>query len=203
MLLPSRSLLRLATWCAYASGAVAAPGVLALIGMYAVLFAYGEQHPAFSPFGIASDIAVLLQYAIALPLPVALHQLLGDRAPRLSLAGMLIAIGAMTAIVVLQVLLLAGVLPFEEQVGPISSMFVVLVMWFVVTGFLGRSGGRLPERTLRMSLLGASYFGYPIWAFWMGGHRRRWSDGPLSSQDAHRTGQRMPEALTSQRHRAR
>jgi hypothetical protein len=52
---------------------VAAPGVLALIGMYAVLFAYGEQHPAFSPFGIASDIAVLLQYSLALPIPVALH----------------------------------------------------------------------------------------------------------------------------------
>lgn len=45
VLSPSGSLLRTAGWCAYASGAVAAPGVL-LIVMYAVLFAYGEQHPA-------------------------------------------------------------------------------------------------------------------------------------------------------------
>jgi hypothetical protein len=172
---PSRSLLHAGAWCAYASGAVAAPGVLALIGMYAVLFAYGEQHPAFSPLGIASDIAVLLQYSLALPIPVALHQLLGDRAPRLSLAVMLLAIAAMTAIVVLQVLLLAGVLPFEQQIGPISSMFVILVIWFVATGYLGRSTARLPGRGLLMSLLGASYFGYPVWAFWLGHHLRRLS----------------------------
>jgi hypothetical protein len=164
----SHSLFRIAAWWAYASGAVAAPGVVALIGMYAVLFAYGEGHPAFLPFGTTSDVAVLVQYALALPIPVALHQLLGDRAPRLSLAVTLIAIAAMLAIVVLQVLLLAGVLRFEEQFGLISVAFLTLVIWFVASGYIGRSSRILPGGTMRMSLLGASYFGYPIWAFWLG-----------------------------------
>jgi hypothetical protein len=185
MLSPPLSLIRMGAWCAYASGVVAAPGVLALIGMYAVLFAYGEQHPAFSPFGIASDIAVLVQYALALPIPVALHQLLGDRAPRLSLAGMLIGLAAMTAIVVLQLLLLAGVLPFEMQIGLISSMFVVLVIWFLVVGRLGRSSGVLSGRTTLMSLVGASYFGYPIWAFWLGRQLRSRAFAESDRQTSH------------------
>jgi hypothetical protein len=186
VLSPSHTLLRIAAWCAYLSGAVAAPGVVALIGMYAVLFAYGEAHPAFLPFGRASDVAVLVQYALALPIPLALHQLLGDRAPRLSLTVTLIAVAAMLAIVVLQVLLLAGVLQFEEQFGLISIAFLILVIWFVATGYLGRSSRMLPERSVRMSLLGASYFGYPIWAFWLGRHLRQSSASQIDWRSAGR-----------------
>jgi hypothetical protein len=181
----SRGLLRTAAWCAYGSAAVAAPGVLALIGMYAVLFTYGERHPAFSPLGLTSDVAVLVQYALALPIPVVLHQLFRARAPLISLTVMLVAMAAMLAIVVLQVLLLAGVLPFEEQIGFISSAFVILVIWFVATGQLGRSAGGLSRRAMLMSILGASYFAYPIWAIWLGGRLRRLSEGQVVS---HATG---------------
>jgi hypothetical protein len=185
MLSPPLSLLRLGAWCAYASGVVAVPGVLALIGMYALLFAYGEQHPAFSPFGIASDIAVLVQYALALPIPVALHQLLGDRAPRLSLAGMLIGLVAMTAVVVLQAMLIAGLIPFEEQVVYVATSMLVLVIWFLVVGRLGRSSGVLSGRTTLMSLVGASYFGYPIWAFWLGRQLRSRAFAQSKRQASH------------------
>ena len=94
---------------------------------------------------------------------------------------------AMVPIVVLQVLLLAGLLPFEEQIGLISIAFMFLVIWFLGTGYLRRSTGRLPGRTLLMSLLGASSFGYPIWAFWLGRHLGRLSDRQLRWQDTRGT----------------
>jgi hypothetical protein len=67
------------------------------------------------------------------------------------------------------------VLRFEEQFGLISIAFLTLVIWFVATAYLGRSSRMYPERSVRMSLLGASYFGYPVWAFWLGRHLARLS----------------------------
>ena len=39
----------------------------------------------------------------------------------------------------------------------------------MVTGYLGRVAGVLPNG-VRWGILGATYVGYPIWAFWMGRH---------------------------------
>jgi hypothetical protein len=40
-----------------------------------------------------------------------------------------------------------------------------------ITGYLGRTMQVLPHSML-MSILGWTYFGYPIWAFWLGGRLR-------------------------------
>jgi hypothetical protein len=78
----------------------------------------------------------------------------------------------MTAIVVLQAMLLAGIVEFEDQVIWVGIAMLILVIWFLAVGQLGRSSGLLSRRTRIMSLLGASYFGYPIWAFWLGSQLR-------------------------------
>ena len=88
---------------------------------------------------------------------------------------------AMIAIAALQALLLAGVLEFEEQVIFVAIAMLLLIIWFVVVGRLGRQNGLLSGRTTLMSILGASYFGYPIWAFWLGRELRR-ADRSLSRQ---------------------
>ena len=153
-------LIRVAGWFACASGVVSIFGVVFFVGMLAVK----------GPFGRLNDICVMIQYLLALPIPLALHRLLQARAPFLSKLAMLIGIVGMMAVVVLQLLLVVGVLSFSEQVGPVTFALVVVVgAWLVITGYLNRSTGKLP-RSMLMSIVAVPYFGYPVWAFWLGRH---------------------------------
>ena len=159
---------RIGAWSAYASGAAAAAGVPLLIGMYAVIFRWGPKDPRVYRLGRPNDVLVLVQYALALPLAVALHQHNRTTAPRLSGAATAVGLSSMTVIVVLQAALLADVLEFEDQGAYVGVAMLLLVFWFITIGRLGRANGLLTGRTTLMSVMGASYFGYPIWAFWMG-----------------------------------
>jgi hypothetical protein len=136
--------------------------------MYGVILRYGPRHPAIERFGIPNDYCVLAQYALAVPIAVALHRLNRATSPRLSLVATTLGVGGMSAIVVLQAMLVAGVLPFEEQVVYVGIAFLVLFLWFLAVGHIGRSSGLLSGRITLMSVLGASYIGYPVWAFWLG-----------------------------------
>jgi hypothetical protein len=160
--------LRASTLCAYTSGAVAAVGVPLLLGMYGAIILRGPRHPAVTRLGIPNDACVLAQYALAIPVAVTLHDRNRATAPRASLAVTGLGVSAMTAIVVLQAMLLAEILEFEDQVIWVGIAMLILVIWFLAVGHIGRSSGLLSGRTRIMSLLGASYFGYPIWAFWLG-----------------------------------
>lgn len=164
-------------WIAFASGVVAAIGLAFLIAMYAS-FGVGASSQAMT-LGWINDVLGVIGGLLMLPLAVALHVLLRPRAPILSGLAMTIGIGAMVAIVVLQSLLVGGALTFEEEIGPVSIAFLVLIVWFVMTGYLGQSSGALP-RGVRMGFLGATYVGYPIWAFWLGRHLLRLAGDPVS-----------------------
>ncbi len=96
---------------------------------------------------------------------------------------MTIGIDANLAIIVLQSLLVVGALTFQEEVGPVLVAFLVLVVWFVMIGYLGSSSGVLPHG-VRMGLLAATYVGYPIWAVWLGRHLLRLAGEPVSSPGA-------------------
>jgi len=146
------------------SGVLAAIGVAFLVAMF-VSFGVGATS-AGMVFGRINDVLVMLAYLLAGPSALALHKLLRLRAPLLSLIAAVIGIGAIIAIVVLQALLIAGALTFEQQVGPVSIALVVLGGWFVLTGHMGRSSGVLPNG-VRMGILAATYVGYPAWAFWL------------------------------------
>jgi hypothetical protein len=68
----------------------------------------------------------------------------------------------------LQLLLIFKVLTFEQQVMWISlAMILGVGSWLVITGLVARSTNRLPN-SLLMSILAVPYFGYPVWAFWLG-----------------------------------
>jgi hypothetical protein len=45
--------------------------------------------------------------------------------------------------------------------------------WLVITGWVARSTGRLPN-SLLMSILAVPYVGYPVWAFWLGQQLLGW-----------------------------
>ncbi len=144
-------------WAAYASGAIAAVGLVFFVALYAAFAAHWEVARLF---GWLNDVLVIVRYFIALPIALALHTPLGPRNLLLSQVAMVIGIGGMLAVVVLQLLLVVGALTFQQQVVPVSIALLVVGAWLVITGYPGRS--TLPH-SLRMSLLAAPYFGYPIW----------------------------------------
>lgn len=162
-----RAVLRLGGWSAYANGVVSAVGLLFLVAMFAS-FAVGATSFGLV-FGWINDVSAVVAALVMLPLVAAVHVLLRPHAPILSGLAMMIGIGANLAIMVLQSLLVVGVLTFQEEIGPVLIAFLFLVVWLVMTGYLGSSSGALPHG-LRMGLLAVTYVGYPLWAFWLGGH---------------------------------
>ena len=86
---------------------------------------------------------------------------------KLSLAALLIGIPGMFAVIILQILLVTDVLPFANQIVPVVVAFLVVLVWFIVNGFLGRTSEKLPGGML-LHVLAGLYIGYPIWAFSVG-----------------------------------
>lgn len=157
-------LVYLAGWCAIASGIVSVTGIVFLAVMYIGFF---TDNLAFQRFGTLNDICIIIQYLLALPITLVLHQRLKAQAPILSRAAMWIGIAGMIAVAVLQWLLVSGVLTFEEQVGLVIVALLIVGVWLLITGYLGRSTGKLPS-SLLLSVLALFYLGYPVWAFWVG-----------------------------------
>ncbi len=147
------------------SGGTAAAGVV-FLGAMAVSFAMAETSLALA-FGRVNDVLVLVAYLLVIPSVLAFGWLLRPMTPLWALVSTLIGLGAASAIVILQALLVIGALAFQEQVGMVSIALLVLGGWFVGVGYLARSRGILPHG-VRMGLLAATYIGYPVWAIWMG-----------------------------------
>jgi len=159
--------LRLAGRLTFASGVLGAVGVAFLVAM-AAAFAV-DARPAAMVFGWTNDVLVMVSYLLTAPAVLALVPLLRPRAPMLSAFVAAIGLLSIAGIVFLQLLLVVGVLTFDQQIGSVSIVYIGLAAWFVVTGYLGRVAGVLPNG-VRWGILGATYVGYPIWAFWMGRH---------------------------------
>ena len=153
----------MAGWCAYASGIVSIFGIVFLVALYVGIFVFD----GYFGFGNLNDISVIVQYSLALPIALALHQALRPHRPVFSLVSLLLGVAGMIAAIVLQILLVAGVLSFREQVGMLFVAFMVVLAWFVITGYLARSSDKLPKSML-MYVLAGLYVGYPVWAFSLG-----------------------------------
>jgi hypothetical protein len=108
----------------------------------------------------------MIQYALTVPIALALHALFRRYNANLSLLALVVGVAGMLAVVVLQFLLLVRALSFAQQVVPVTIAILVVGAWLAMTGYLGRSTGLL-RNSLRMSLLAVPYFGYPIWAWWL------------------------------------
>lgn len=164
-------LIRLAGWCAYASAVVSVFGIVFLV----VFFTLGGV------FGPLNDIAVIVQYVLMLPIASALHQLLKPYGRGLSTLGTLIGTVGMLGVVVLQVLLVTGLLPFSRQILMVIPAFLVVLAWFVVTAILARRRDLRPNSLLLAALAGL-YIGYPFWGCALGRSLLSWwRDSPRSA----------------------
>lgn len=157
------TLVRAAGWSAYVSSAVSALGVAFLLLLYLGFLANLESLLVFGPL---NDLLVIVQYLLALPVAVALYQILKAQSAGMSLVAVLAAFVGIVGVVVFTSLLIAGVMTFSEQVGYVSAFLLVVGVWIVITGLLGRRG------KLRLSIpaiiLGALYVGFPLWAYRVG-----------------------------------
>lgn len=152
------ALLKLSGWCAYISGAAAIIGLVFL----AIFFGGGPEY-----FGPLNDIAVIVHYILLLPIVFTLYLLLKSYGQTLNLIALGFALAGMLGVIILQTLLVVGVLPFEQQIGMVVVAFLVAMVWFVITGYLGRSTGIIPKSVV-LNVLAGLVFGYPVWAFMLG-----------------------------------
>lgn len=160
------SLIRTAGGFAIVGGIISAVGVAFLVAMF-ILFATPNTELGMT-FGMLNDICVALQYLLTIPVALALSRILLPHNPGLIRIATVVGIVMMLVVVALQLLLVFGVLPFEKQVVCVSlAMIIGVGSWLVITGLVARSTGRLPNSVL-MSAFAVPYFGYPVWAFWLG-----------------------------------
>lgn len=144
------------------SGVIGAIGVVFLIAMYAA-FAAGARTTGMT-VGWINDVCGVITMPIALPGMLALRERIRPHAGRGDGALLVLGVGATGAISVLQLLLVSGVLTFEQEIRPVMIAYLGLGAWFVLTGRIAQRHGILPDGT-RLGAFAAIYAGYPLWAF--------------------------------------
>jgi hypothetical protein len=123
---------------------------------------------------MVNDICIAIQYLLAIPIALALRQILLPYNPTLIRVATVEGIVMMLVVVGLQLALVFGLLPFEKQVVWVTlAMLVGIGAWLVITGLVARSSGRFPN-SLLMSSLAVPYVGFPLWAFWLAQHLLTW-----------------------------
>jgi len=175
---------RAAAWTVRLAGVVGVIGIVFLVGMFAAFAA--DARSTGLVLGLTNDVLVLVSYLLLTPSVVAVFALTRARSPALAAILAILGVGGIAWVVLLQGLLVVGVLTFEQEIGPVSIGYLALAAWFVAGGWLvGRSGAFRPgafERGGWMGLLGATYLGFPLWAFWIGRRFRRHAESlPLGS----------------------
>jgi hypothetical protein len=145
-----------AGWSAFASGVV---GIIGLVPF--LTYPFGVNFPGLN------DDAALVQYLLALPTTLALYTLTRPRAAIASLVAMLIGIVGILLFTVVQVILVFRSVEWVTYFVVIGAATLMMGAWIVITGsYLRRFTGPL-RGSLLVSILGATYFGYPIWAIWV------------------------------------
>lgn len=141
----------------------ASPVLWALISGIAGLLAnvllagfFSDVGNSFSWLGTANDWVLVVQFLAMIPVALALRRWLPfTRSVRVTTA---VAVGAMVAVGVLHLLLIAGVLDFDRQVLLGVAAFLLVYVWVFVVSSIGHRQGTLPRSVTRFGLLlGASF----------------------------------------------
>jgi hypothetical protein len=150
---------------------VSTAGIVFLVGMFAS-FAVGSSSVAMV-LGTINDALVAVQYVLLLPVVVALGSgALGGGSPQSRRVIAALGVVGIAGVAVLQGLLAAGVLTFEQEIGPAGIAYIPLAAWFVASGRQAARSG-LDERGTAFGIVGASYLGFPVWAWRMAGRLGR------------------------------
>jgi hypothetical protein len=146
-----------AGWSAYASGIAAIAGELPF-----ATFAFGANLPGLN------DSAAIVQYLLALPITLALYRLVRARAPIAGLAITAVGIIGILFFAVVQISWLLELTDLPAYYVLVGTAMLMIGAWLLfssryLTTATGDSG-----RARLMWILAATYFGYPVWALWLG-----------------------------------
>jgi hypothetical protein len=116
----------------------------------------GDVRQYFTWLAAAIACVMVVQFLTLIPVALALPGWLPPtRSVRLATAA---AIGAMLAVVILQLLFLTGALEFDAQVVLVMAMFLLVSTWVLTVSSTGHRHGSLPRSVTRFGLLlGASF----------------------------------------------
>lgn len=135
--------------CALISGVVGLLAGLFLLGFFA-LDSYGVRMAGFS-LGHVNDVLGAVQFAALAPVIWALgRRLPATRTVRVATG---VALAATVAFVVLSVLLIAGVLTFAQQIGPLMVAIVAIYGWLLVVSLVAHRTRTLPRAVSRTGVL--------------------------------------------------
>jgi hypothetical protein len=118
------------------------------------------QHSA-----IVDGLHVVTALAL-LPIPFALHRLLGSAGLRASAAGVALAVDAIAFGAILHALFALGIVSFEAAGPLVLIAYLAFAGWLWIVGSLGSASGLLPNGR-RMALLAATIVGLPVWLAWI------------------------------------
>ena len=137
---------------ALVSGIVGIAAALFLIGFFA-LDSYGLR-PGGISLGTINDVLGVVQFLALAPVAWAL----GRRLPatRTVRVATVIAVVAMLAFAVLGVLLVARVLTFEQQIGPLMVTIVAIYGWLLAVNLVAHRTRTLPRAVSRAGVLVAA-----------------------------------------------
>ena len=131
------------------SGVVGVLAGLFLIGFF-TLDSYGVRLAGIS-LGSVNDVLGAIQFATLAPVAWGLgRRLPPTRIVRVATGTALIA---MLGYVVLSVLLVAGVLTFAEQIGPVIATIVAVYAWLLTVNLVGHRTRTLPRAVTRTGVL--------------------------------------------------
>lgn len=151
------------------SAAVALVGIAFLVAMFAA-FAAGDTSQGMV-WGAINDTLVLVSYLLVAPTVLVLNEVLQPRWHGWSTLAAALGIAGIIGIVVFQGLLVAGILTFEQEIGPVMIPFLAFTIWILATGYMTSQTGLLP-RGVPLAVLASLYVGFPVWA-WVLGRRLR------------------------------
>jgi hypothetical protein len=145
-------------------------------------------------FGKVNDIFSVFQVVLMLPVAVAIYTLTRPGYGWLALLALAVGCIGMTVVAVLQTLLVAGRVGFEQTIAQVLAAGAAIGLWLVVANALALAGGVLPWGLGACGIAaGASYLlaavgfyrgrqehplfyagsllmvvGYSVWAIWLG-----------------------------------
>ncbi len=134
-----------------ASGVIGLIANVLLVLFFLLAQPFGDLRSGFMWLGTANDWLIVVQFAAFIPVALALPRWLpATRAVRLTTTA---DVAAMAGVTVLQLLLIAGLLPFEVQVWLVMPLFLVIYGWIVAVSSAGHRHGTLARSVTRFGLL--------------------------------------------------
>ena len=169
---------RTPTYAAYLSGVFAI-----LSAVFAILFFWLEapgiangagQQPLI--WGPLSDICPIVQMLALLVVVQALYRLDRSGAALLERMTYLIGIVGTLGVSILQLLLVVGVISFEQEIGPMLIATAVVGVWLILVHYLGRRQAQLSARLAGLGIgVGIALMFQPLLLSVMGG-AANWQD---------------------------